>query len=54
MCKLKVRALESSPENFLVKGRVYEVLHQTGDTYTLKCPVSSMTTVVRRSRVEVI
>lgn len=52
-----VKAKETSPENFLVKGRVYTVLHTTehaGGTYTLKCPVSNMTTVVKKSRVEVV
>lgn len=52
---LKVIALEDSPENFLVKGRVYTVLtHKNPDTVTLRDPVSNMTTVVKRTRVEVV
>ena len=49
-----VKAKETSPENFLVKGRVYTVLHQRDGRVTLRCPVSNMTTVVKKSRVEVV
>ena len=55
MPKLKVIAIENSPENFLIAdGRQYTVLFSRDDRLTLRCPLTNMTTVVKRSRVLVV